>query len=351
MPKPNTEVDPTIPEIIDNGNMMEEPQLSGDPTPTEDPAPAASAKSDLQVNANPPASDVPEGTEPAPEFAPNYKYKVRDEEHEIEEWARPLITNEEMQKKFQDLYTRGHGLELAKTERDDFKSKYTNLENSLQIVNGYVQSHRNNPGDATVGHESARQFIDSLGLPKQMFLQYAVEELKYSQLPPEQRQAIDQQRQQQYDYQQTQSQNQQLADQNLQMQINHRNQMLDYTLADPSINPVVADYEARVGKPGAFRELVVQRGIYHDQINKQDVTPQVAVQEVMQMLGLSAQQQGQPGTANPTQTVQPGTVPVQQQQKPVIPNIQGQPTASPTKAVVNNLDDIRRLAKEAAAQG
>lgn len=349
---PKTEIDPTEPTLTDNIDANLDPTLTPDTVTTENETAGTETtqttedtQSDLQVNENPPAAAAQTA------FTPNYKYKVRDEEHEIEEWARPLITNEEMQKKFQDLYTRGHGLELAKTERDDFKTKYSNLENSLQIVNGYVQQHRNNPGDATVGHESARQFIESLGLPKQMFLQYAVEELKYSQLPPEQRHAIDQQRQQQYEYQQAQTQAEQLSQQNLQMQINHRNQMLDYTLADPSINSIVKDYETRVGKPGAFRELVVQRGIYHDQINKTDITPQVAVQEVMQMLGLTTQQQGQPGTANPTQTAQPGTVPVQQQQKPVIPNIQGQPTASPTKAVVKNLDDIRRLAKEAAAQG
>lgn len=349
-----------MPEINNSLENSLVPELNHDNEVTTDLSATNPPSTEGDGEVTPPGAgevETPEGqvAAPAPQetpaFTPSFKYKVRDEEFDIPEEVRGFITDEKSEKIFQDLYTSGHGLKIAKTERDEYKGKLTDLENSLQYVSNFVQQYRNNPGDANNAYQAAQQFIDALGIPKDMFLQYANVERQYSQLPADQRQAIDAQRQQQYEYQQMQNQNQHLVDQNQQMLVNQRNLEINMALADPSVASIAQAHDSQVGKPGAFRELVVQRGIYHHTLNGSDISPNVAVQEVISLLGTQAPQGAQPGTVNPTQTAQSGTMPVQQQ-KPVIPNIQGQATASPTKQVVRNLDDIRRLAKQAqAAEG
>ncbi len=293
-------------------------------------------------------------------FTPDLSYKVRDEVKEMDEWVKPFIKDEETQKKFQDLFTRGEGLELAKQERDEAKTKLTNIESSLQHLNGYVQQFYQNPENADVGANSARQFIEALGLPRQMFLQYALQELKYQNMPPEQKAQIDAQRAQMDQLNQLQTQNQQLAQSHQQTLQAQRSFELQTAMADPTVSQMIQDYDAKVGRQGAFRELVVQRGIFHEKVNQVDIGPQQAIQEVVQMLGLSPSQ----GTTQAPQAGQVGAPPVQQQnatqatpggvqaggKKPVIPNISGQGGVSPVKRTVKSLDDIRNRYNELTGQ-
>ena len=285
------------------------------------------------------AADNLENQEKA-DFHTDYKYKVREEEHEIDEWARPYIKDEETLKKFQDLYTRGHGLKLAKQERDEIKDKYTNVEKSLNLLNGYVQEYYQNPQQ---GGDAARKFIDSLGLPKEMFLQYALGELKYQQMTPEQRQEIDTQRNYVQQVDQLQNANQGLLEQNEQIAINQRKLELSTALQDANTAQIASGYDVRVGRQGAFYDLVVERGIFHSKVNGKDIPVNQAISEVVNMLGEKTTQ----GTVTPNQTGQQvGTQQAQniqqtQQQKPVLPNISGYGTASPTKRVVNSIQDIR----------
>lgn len=285
---------------------------------------------------------------PAVVFNPTLKYKVRDQEHTMDDWVKGLIKDAETEKKFQDLYTKGHGLEIAKQERDQYKTKLTGIEQSLGILNNIVQQYYKSP--STNGATAAQQFIEALQLPKEMFLQYALQELKYQQMSPEQRYEVDMQRQHASRLQQLEAQNQQLESQYQQTAQLQRTQELNYALNEPSVAQVAQAYDARVGRPGAFKQLVVERGIYHGTVNKVDITPQQAIQEALQILGGSTPQGTAPsqagqtvGTQTPVQQLQ------QQQQKPVIPNIQGQATVSPAKKAVKSIDDIRNRYKELTA--
>jgi len=347
--------------IIDHeqGNELETPEISIEAeaaTTLEEPAPDKDEETPAPEVTDEPKDGVEAAAAQAaenaqaletPAWEPTYKYKVRDEEHEIDEWARPLIKDEETQKKFTDLYTRGHGLELAKQEREEVQTKYDNLEQSLGILNGYVKQYYENPNQGAV---AASQFIEALGLPKQMFLQYALSELKYEQLSPEQRAEVDAQRQQQTQLSQMQLQNQQLQQQYTETAVNQRALELNGALADASVQNVAKEYDTRLGREGAFFDLVVERGIYHDKVNGQDIPVKQAIQEAAQIIGASIQ----PGTVVPPQTGQQvGTQQVQQhvEKKPVLPNISGQGNASPVKRVVNSIDDIRKRHAELTAQG
>lgn len=336
---------------LQGSEPIEEPAKTEEPKNTEEPAPKEAAPTGGDVE-TPPAIDIDPSvtTEPVEplEFTPSFKYKVRDEEHEIEEWARPFIKDEATQKKFQDLYTKGHGLEIAKTERDEYRTKFTNVEKSLNILNGYVQDYYKNPQS---GGDAARNFIDSLGLPKEMFLQYAINELKYQNMTPEQRSEVDTVRQQNQYVNQLQMTNQQLAEQNEQIALNQRKLELNNALTDSQVSGIAQEYDSRAGRQGAFQDLVIERGIFQSQVNGVDIPVQQAISEVVNMLAVSNPQ----GTAPTTQTGHVGTQPAQtqnfnQQQKPVLPNISGHSAASPVKRVVGSIQDIKDRYKQMTNQ-
>jgi len=283
---------------------------------------ADSSETDVQASA--------ETTEPqTPTWEPNYNYKVRDEELQFDEWAKPFIKDEETYKNFQDLYTRGHGLELAKAERDDYKDRFTTLDTSLQKVNELVEKR------------DAETFIKALGLPEDMFINYAIEKLKYQELSPEERAQVDAEKQRVMTMQNLQTQNQHLETQIQQTARAQRSMELDQSLAEPSIQTMAQKYDAQVGKPGAFRQVAIERGIFHHQVNGRDLTAQEAVQDAVSLLGLSAtgtQQNPQIGNVG---TQQPANRVVHKQQQ-VIPNIQGKGT-SPLKKKPKSIDDIIKL--------
>jgi hypothetical protein len=292
---------------------------------------------EVQTEETPLAAEAQEQIEAVQEeYAPSFKYKVRDEEFDMDEWAKEVIKNEEMEKRFQDLYTRGHGLDLAKKERDELKStyeevneKYTGLQTALNNVNELVMK-----GDAS-------GFIQALGLPKDMFIQYAINELKYQQLPAEEKARIDAERQQQAQLQQLAYQNQQLQTDLEQTAVAQRETELSTTLADPSVASIAQEYETSVGKPGAFRDLVIERGRFHSLANGVDISARDAVNEVIQILGRTQ------GTGT-VQNAQVGTP--QAQQKKVIPNIPSQGTVSPAKKTVGSINDIRERFQQLSAQ-
>lgn len=295
-----------------------------EPTPSSEPT--------LEATPPPETLETPEGVEGAeagaPEWTPNFGFKVRDEEHKMDEWVQPFIKDPETEKKFQDLYTRGHGLDLAKTERDEYKQKLGNLEESLQTVNELVQQGK------------AEDFIKALGLPEKMFMDWAEEKQKFLSLPPEQQQKIAQQQQQNLAFQTLEQQNSSLQEQVHQEAAQRRSMELENALGT-DYKSHAEMYDQRAGKPGAFRQLVVDRGIFHSHVNGVDIPVAQAVQEAILLGGVQAgTQPTQQPVVSGTPTVQP-----QRQNKPVLPNLQSQGT-SPTKTTFSSIDQIRAHAKK-----
>lgn len=329
----------------------EEPKqtLGGQAEGTETKETATTESSDQQTVTEPPVET------PSTEWTPDFKYKVRDQEFEMDEWVKDAVKDEDTYKKVLDLYTRGHGIEIAKQERDQFKQAYTDLEASVNHVAGITQEYYKDPTNPQHVANVARRFINELGLPPQMFLQYAIDEVNYRNLPPEQRQAIDMQRRMEQERVQLQQQNQQLQEQTGSMQSQHFSQLLEYKMADPTVSPMVQQYEARIGKPGAFRDLVVQRGIYHERMTGETITPDQAVNEVIQLLGINTGgTQTQNGQAVGTQMNQSQQNQTQSHsapgKKPVLPNISGQSGASPVKKTYTSLEQLRKRKQELLAQ-
>jgi hypothetical protein len=205
------------------------------------------------------------------------------------------------------------------------------VEKSLTHLSKYVQK------------KDYASFFESLQIPKEDIVKWTINELKYEQLPLEQKQAIEQQRnlartQEQFETQQEthQRQMQEFAQQQLQ-----------FELSKPDVQTAMQTFDQRAGRPGAFQQEVINRGAYYEQVHGKTVPASLLVKELLAFVSPSGQQavpqvdpQGQQLT--PSQGVQT------QEAKPTIKVFQSGGNSSPVKKQVNSIDDLRKLRSEMA---
>lgn len=276
-----------------------------------------------------------------PTYSPNFKFKVFDEEQkkdverEFEDWAKGLIKTKDLEDKFRDVYTKVTGFETVKKSRNQMKNEVQRLQGeaegfkkSLGILDGYVQGN------------DLQSFFESLKIPEDKILRYALDRINYHQLPDEKKREYDGARDLKYKSQILAEDNQRLETQFMQSQASMREQELGMALQSPDVKAIADAFDSRLGTPGAFRQEVVRRGQYYWHANKQDIPVSQAIREIVSLLGQPAQAQNTM-TANAATTG--GAEAVQApEQKPIIPNIQGRGT-SPAKKMPRSIADLKKL--------
>lgn len=275
-------------------------------------------------------------------YQPNFKFKVLDQEKEIDEWLKPVIKDADTEKKVRELYERAHGLDHVKGDRQRIRDSFTNFQNEVAPQLALV-SHANKLL-ATKDYDTLLGSV--LKIPDDDILKQAHKILQMREMPPEQRQALENARQANQRMFELENQNQYLSQSHEQVAVQARTQELDWTLQRPDVSQLASAYDTRAGRQGAFRQAVIERGQYHAYTSGRDLSPEQAIQEVLQFLG------GPTALIPAPQNAQNQMQPSQQvstEKKPVITNIQGRGT-SPAKKVIRSLDDIRKKAKEMAAE-
>lgn len=279
------------------------------------------------------AGATADGANPEP-YTPNFKFKVKDKELEFDDFIKPLVKTKDLETKLRDIYEKAHGLDEVKSSRESFKqqaeeykTKFSTMEQSLQTLGTYVKK-----GDF-------RTFFQALNIPKEQIINYAIQELKYQELPPEQRAAIDMQREQEQALMQATYQNQTLQQQMANLARQQAEFEVSQALAAPEVSSVAQAFDARVGTPGAFRAEVVRRGQYYETVHKISPPASQLVQEILNFVGVPAQTQQ--GSQAPSQEM-PGPA-ISNQQKPVISSFSGGGAKSPTRKVPTSVDDLRKL--------
>lgn len=281
------------------------------------------------------------GSAPPP-YTPNFKFKYavdgeKQQEAEFDDLFKPLVKDAETEKKVRELFAKAHGLDFTKSDRDRLKAEYepllekhTNITNSLAQLSGFVRE-----GDF-------QSFFEALQIPEQAVLKYALDRVQYHKMDPQQRAQLDQHRQQNQQAMALQQQNNLLQQQVRQIAATHRTTELETALSRPDVAAVVQNFDTRAGKPGSFRDLVIQRGQYFALAQGVDMPPSQVIADVLAMIGAPAPQGGQaPGNgAAPAQTTRAAP--------PVLPNVSGKGT-SPAKRTITSTDDLRKLAAQKAA--
>jgi len=312
-------------EVLENEGTVENPPV--DTPPVDDSAPEGDSEPNLAA-----ASD---DGEPKP-YEPNYKFNVRDKEHEMDDWAKGLLTNKETEDKLKELYAKSIGIETIQAKRDEFKTEldtvqgeYTRIKESLGKLSGFVQK-------GEIG-----SFLEATGISKDAIFDWVAKEIQYQEMPQEQRAQIDAQRQMQYQAQALAEQNQMMQTQIQQQAVAQKATELNAALSDPKVAGIAKAFDDRIGKPGAFREEVCKRGHYHFTANNQDVSAQKAIDEVIQLIGSSGLGQ------NPSSAQAPK---VPQNQKPVLPHISAGST-SPVAKKVSSIADLKKRRDQLLAGG
>lgn len=282
----------------------------------------------------PGSGETAAGKQDSSAYTPSFKFKVKDKELEFDDFIKPIVKTKDLETKIREIYEKAHGLdevksarEAVKSQMEEWKSKYSQVETSLQTLGKYVEK-----GDY-------KTFFQALNIPKEKIIQYAIEELKYQELPPEQRAAIDMQRERELALEQTHMQNQSLQQQMAQLIQQQTTFELSQEIAKPEVAQVSAAYDARTGKQGSFMAEVIRRGQYYEAVHKVSPPASQLVQEVLSLIGA---QQSPQGAQNSSQG-QPGQVVQTQQQKPTIPSFSGGGTKSPARRVPSSLDDLRKM--------
>lgn len=283
------------------------------------------------VNSQPP---------PAPTFTPNYKFKVHDEEKEIDEMYRGLIKDQETEKKIRELHEKAYGLDVQKPKYEKMKNefqevstKYGNIDKSLKQLSAYVQN-----GDLG-------SFFQATQIPKQMIFEYVKKELELMEASPEQRAEVERVQAERRRLYSLEQENSDLKTRFETESQSARVMELSTALASPVVSSVATSFDAKMGS-GAFKMEVIKHGLAVSQTTGETISVQQAVQETVEkwksffgeMPQASASQGGSMETASQAQAP-----------KPTLPNVSGR-SASPLKAGPRSIDDLKKIAAAKSAQ-
>lgn len=270
-----------------------------------------------------------------PKYAANYKFKVLDKEHEIDEFLRPVIKDADTEKKIKELYEKAYGLDSVKQDRQtlkgelsETKQKLEQTDQALELLSEYVRT------------KDFDSFFEGLNIPKQDILQYALQLVQREQMSPEQKAQWEASRNAQMQARYYEQQNAQLMQSQQQFAVQQRTWELQQAMSQPEAKLVAEAYNQGIGNPEAFQDYVIQIGQAYA-ARGHDIPAQQAVAEAMKHLKAMNPSLGQ-SQSQASQVVQPSA-------KPVIPNIQGRGTSA-VKSTVKSLDDLRKKAKEMIQQ-
>lgn len=319
--------------VTETGGQNVSTAAPGGPEPKEGkPQPTGLASLGKKANAN------VKGTESATPagYQPNFKFKVLDKEHEFDDWLKASVKDAETEKKARELYEKAFGLDSVKQDRQTLKSelgqakeKIAQTDQTLERIGNFARA---NDWDS---------FFESLQIPKERILQYAIQVAQREQ-DPKVKAAWEENRVQTVAKDQLSEQSQQFSARQQEFAVKERRfEMREHISGNPEVLNVARAYDAGIGSPGAFGEFVIRIGAAYA-AQGQDIPVPQAVAEAIKHLR----------AANPTLGISAPVAPpmatsqvVSPNAKPVIPNMGGRGN-SPVKSTIKSLDDLKQRSRE-----
>lgn len=322
-----------------HGSTQGAPSESVTPKTVETPAPAAAAVETPKVETPAPGATATPSGEAAP-FTPDFKLKILGKEYEVPEMFRGLVKDEPTQKQVREIFEKAYGLdeakpkyEQAKTENMQMRESLAQVEADIQELKGYYQQ-----GDFD-------GFFAKLNVPMEKILHWLQEKANYQEMAPEQRALVDARRAAIAQARQLEQQNQSLASESHQQQVQALGYMLNLTLEKPDVQSFGTKFDTAMGKPGAFKEHVIEYGRMMHAFNGTVVLPDEAVKAVIERFTpfMAAQQPQAPSVVPVAQAAPPAEA-----AKKGLPNLQGRASATASKPKPKSLDDLKALHRKMA---
>ena len=286
------------------------------------------------------AAPVEGAATPPAAYTPNYKFKVRDEEKEFDEWVKPILKDSDTETKIRDLYTKAHGLEPLKQrlsqEVEEYKTKYQTLDGDYSGLSQQLSKlsfHVNN--------KDFDSFFEGLNIPKTAIYEWVNRKIEEQGMSPEQKSAVEHQRQMQHRLYELEQQNKSFTSQFENVTTQGLVSQFESELARPDVQTIAKAFEEKVGQPGSFRTEAIKRGIALTAQLKRDATPQEVITEMMATYGKILSQPS-PAAMGGASSGNPPVVPAK---PPTIPNI-GSRGGSPVRQVPKSIADLKQRAAE-----
>lgn len=318
-------------------------EISSNPAPT---AGAASEAASSNVETSSATTTTPDSGAPlaagaspdapvVPAYTPNFKYKAALQEKELDPFFHSLVKDPESEKRVKELFTKVDAFDFVKQKKEALEAEHGSLRGDYEAVNETVSRF-----NQAVKNDDLSSAFRVAGITKDQVFKWAQRQIALMDMPPEQRQQLEQSEQIK---EQKYSLEQQVA--NLQKQyetqsVQARTTQLEMALGRPQVAQFAEAWDNQSGEPGAFRQFVVDEAKKVFFETNEDMSPEKAVNYVMQRFAKFlnvGQTAGQPPQAGVVQSVP-------QNAKPVIPNITGK-ASSPIKQVPRSLDDLKKIAK------
>lgn len=273
-------------------------------------------------------------------YTPNFKFKVLDQEKEVDEWARPFV-NKDTEGKFRELYEKAYGLDHVKPKLAEERQARAKVEQDLQGIAGEVReimSYRENDLDT---------FFAKTGITEEKVMKWAVgkavERETMKDLPPEVRNAYNTLGNTRLENIELKKQIERLSSSVGNSSVQARSSELRTELTKPEIASLVSSFDDRLGKPGSFVDLVIRHGKSEFDLTGKDISAEQAVADVLKILGHQTQPPAQGGKPNESTAAVAKVITAP---KPtVLPNT-GNTGGSATAVKYRSLADLRAKAKE-----
>jgi len=277
--------------------------------------------------------------EPAP-YTPNFKYKVYGEEKELPEYIRGIVKSQEDEKKVRELFEMSEAVPGYKKKLEDAHNKYSTFEGTvreklvpeLQHYHSLSESLR-----SSVEKQDFQGVCESLGINPDALLGIAAKEAALRQNPA-QYQLAQAERERMRVSQTAERSLSTKEQQAISIEARYIDRMLGMVFDRTDVKQYKADFDARMGKPGAFEDEVRQRGDYLYQ-RKQEADPVKIVEYLMKSFPVGAA-----STSTGTAAAQPPAA-ASGGKPPTIPSVRGG-TSSPTSSSKKKPGSIKEM-KEA----
>lgn len=309
------------------------PEPTPDPTPTPEPEPKETAPEPTPE----PKTAAPEGTT-APDttpktYEPNLKFKVHDQEYDMDPIFKPIITNKDIEEKVRVLHAKAQGVEVIQKARDNWKTKAEEVEkvNSQyeQIFQKPIQLY--NEGKTTEALRALAKDEDIINA--------AIEIYNYQNMDPAQKAVIDKQKTLEMQNEEMTLREQQWLQSQATEMAGRVHSEMDFAISRPDIAEIVTKVDEVYGA-GYFKTKALNIG--EAEWNKGNrLSPIQCVQKTLDEYAPLVKRfiQNTSSTPNPTTSTAP------QAPKPTIPSIKSAGSA-PKKGKPATYADIDKKIEE-----
>lgn len=301
-------------------------------------------------------SEENEESEEGEDYKPNLKFKagvynketrqLEQKEYDIDPAFASLMTDAEGEKKVRELHEKAFGLESVKERFTETKNQLAEAQTEVRDIKGSIDGLRNTYQSAvrTGNLHKLDSFFNTLQIPQEVILRYAMAKVELNEMDPAQRNAILGQIQSEEHAERLAQQQEQLQAQTAQQAQELKAQLVEAVLARPEVSELQNLFDERTGKPGSFKQAVYREGMLAWQTEGVDLPPQAAVQRVINNYGLQTPNHG---LAKSEQTVAKpgGGKQVIRKATQTIPNVGGN-SNSPLAKKPKSMEDVLKYRKQ-----